>query len=508
MPDTTTGSYALFIPGIDDLEPIARGGFGTVYSGWQASMRRKVAVKVLDPASTDAEAEERFQREVMAMGSVSDHPNVVPVYATGTVDDRHYLVMPLLSDGSLADLLEHGALPPQEVVDLGVGLAGALAAAHHAGVLHRDVKPGNVLRTPYGAFQLADFGVARLADATQTMGGNLLATVAYAAPEVLAGEPATEASDVYSLGATLHAALRGRPPYEAGPDDAPISLAVRVINSDPPDLRAAGVPGDLASVVERAMAREVHDRWSTATDLRDALERLRLGAHSSPAAPATDVPLDATVPLAITPAVAVPPTEVHPVSGSPAVASEPVLAPIEPARRRRAWAGMLAVLALVAVGVAAWLARDDDTTADPSASEAPTTTGASSTTAPSSTTTTEPSTTTAPAPPTTSPAPAAPTSVADAIRSYYALMDGGRIDEGWALLSPGYQDRTGEASYRRFWQSIADVEVLEAGGGDLDGTATLRYTRDDGSTSTEAVALRFVRDPDGGGLLIDDYRVV
>ena len=155
------------------------------------------------------------------MGALSHHPNVVPVYETGSVDERLYLVMPLLPDGSLADQLASGPLAPAAVVELGRGLADALAAAHEAGVLHRDVKPANVLRTPHGTYQLADFGVARFVDATQTLGGLLLATVAYAAPEVLDGGPATAASDVYSLGATLHAALRGRPPFESGPGDAP-----------------------------------------------------------------------------------------------------------------------------------------------------------------------------------------------------------------------------------------------------------------------------------------------
>ena len=225
MPGSSTPT--LSIPGIDDLEPIGRGGFGTVYSGWQEALHRKVAVKVLHLAPGDAGSLARLQREGRAMGALSHHPNVVPVYETGVVNERLYLVMPLLPDGSLADHLASGPLPSRAVVELGRGLADALAAAHEAGVLHRDVKPPNVLLTPHGTYQLADFGVARFVDATQTQGGSLLGTVAYAAPEVLDGRPATVASDVYSLGATLHAALRGRAPYESGPDDAPLALAVR-----------------------------------------------------------------------------------------------------------------------------------------------------------------------------------------------------------------------------------------------------------------------------------------
>jgi non-specific serine/threonine protein kinase len=246
----------LEIPGIDDLEPIGRGGFGTVYRGWQAALRREVAVKVLDAPAVDAASERRFEREAMAMGSLSGHPNVVPVYDAGSVAGRPYLVMPLLRDGSLQDRLAAGPLPAEEVVRLGQGLADALSAAHAAGVLHRDVKPANVLRTSHGAPQLTDFGVAQVADMTLTLGGDLVATVGYAAPEVLSGEPATEASDVYSLGATLHAAARGEAPFAAGPDDTPMSLAVRVMTADPPDLRGASVPEGLCAVIERAMARD------------------------------------------------------------------------------------------------------------------------------------------------------------------------------------------------------------------------------------------------------------
>ena len=262
----------------------------TVYRGWQAALRREVAVKVLDAPAVDAASERRFEREAMAMGSLSGHPNVVPVYDAGSVAGRPYLVMPLLRDGSLQDQLAAGPLPAEEVVRLGQGLADALSAAHAAGVLHRDVKPANVLRTSHGVPQLTDFGVAQVADMTLTLGGDLVATVAYAAPEVLSGEPATEASDVYSLGATLYAAARGEAPFAAGPDDSPMSLAVRVMTADPPDLRGTGVPEGLGAVIERAMARDSAERYPSA---RGAAPRARRSGadhrcwpgHRSPSPP-------------------------------------------------------------------------------------------------------------------------------------------------------------------------------------------------------------------------------
>src|SRR5688572_6639261 len=301
--DTRPDPVILEIPGIEDLEPIGRGGFGTVYRGWQPALRREVAVKVLDAPAVDAASGRRFEREAMAMGTLSGHPNVVPVYDAGSVDGRPYLVMPLLSAGSLEDQLADGPLAADEVVRLGQGLADALSAAHAAGVLHRDVKPANVLRTSHGAPQLTDFGVAQVADTTLTLGGDLVATVSYAAPEVLGGGPATEASDVYSLGATLHAAARGEGPYPTGPDDSPMSLAVRVMTADPPDLRAAGVPAELADVIDRAMARDPAERYPSAEALRRALDDLALDAGPETAVTAVPVEEPTLVQPAVVPAV-------------------------------------------------------------------------------------------------------------------------------------------------------------------------------------------------------------
>lgn len=503
MVETTTGSRPLTIPGIERLEPVGRGGFGTVYRGWQTALRRQVAVKVLDARATDPEAVARFTREGMAMGAVSGHPNVVPVYSTGTVDDRLYLVMPYLEEGSLADRLAVGPMPAAEVVSIGRDLADAVAAAHASGVLHRDLKPANVLRTQYGAMQLADFGVARFVDTTQTLGSDVTATVPYAAPEVLSGEASSEASDVYSLGATLHAALRGRAPYEARPDEAAIAVAVRVLSADPPDLREVGVPDALASVIERAMARDVAQRYRTAAELRDALDDLDLDldgpAVDGPAVPATTA--IGAAPTSPAPALAdtVPVASVAPAPASPSFAPDRGAPP----GRGNRWA--LVVLVLLVTGVAAALIALGDDGGNPASP--PTTEAAAGSTAPPDSA--EPTTTTeAPAAEEPAPEPAATAwrDPEEAVRSYYALMDAGRIDEGWARLSPAYQARTGEASYRGFWESVSGVEVLEASGDGDVATATLRYALRDGTTSTERVTLRFVPAEDGS-LLIDDYTV-
>ncbi|MEJ7584136.1 MAG: serine/threonine-protein kinase [Acidimicrobiales bacterium] len=174
------------IDGITGLEVIGRGGFGTVYRGRQEEFKRTVAVKVLDASADENDVRRRFGHEIAAMGAVSHHPHMVAVYAAGTTADRRpFLVMPYLPGGSLAERIEQGPVPWPEAVSLGTRLAGALAAAHSVGVLHRDVKPGNIMFSSYGEPQLADFGIARIAGSTRTATGLVTATVTYAPPEIL-----------------------------------------------------------------------------------------------------------------------------------------------------------------------------------------------------------------------------------------------------------------------------------------------------------------------------------
>ena len=143
------------------------------------------------------------------MGALSGHPFIVTLYDAGfTADERPYLVMPYIADGTLHDRLASGPMPWQEVLMLGIHLAGALETAHRAGVIHRDIKPGNVLRSEYGN-QLSDFGIARLQGGHETQSGVITASISHAPPEILDGHAPSEQSDVYSLGSTLFEALTG-----------------------------------------------------------------------------------------------------------------------------------------------------------------------------------------------------------------------------------------------------------------------------------------------------------
>ena len=227
----------LGIPGLADPVQVGRGGSGAVYRARQPGLNRVVAVKVLSTV-LDQAGRDRFDREAYAMGTVAGHPNIVQVFTTGTTDTgRPYLVMPFVEGGSLADRVP---VPWQYAVHYAVRLCGALETAHRAGVLHRDVKPSNVLISQFGEPLLADFGIARVSGGFETSEGLISASIPYAAPEILEGRPATPAADVYSLAATAFCAIAGSPPFAAGRDEAMVSLYLRITRDPVPDLRGLG----------------------------------------------------------------------------------------------------------------------------------------------------------------------------------------------------------------------------------------------------------------------------
>jgi serine/threonine-protein kinase PknK len=487
------GAHALtpVIPDVEVLEVIGRGGSGAVYRGHQAALGRDVAVKVVSAPGAPEASVERWRREVSAMGRLSNHPNIVAVYAGGlTEDGSPYLVMPYVPGGSVHDRLQaEGPLPAADVATLGAKLAGALATAHAAGVLHRDVKPENVLLSPYGEPQLSDFGIARLVDSSTTAASGIWATIPYAPPEVLNGQPASEAADVYGLGATLHACLTGAAPFSAGPDETLVSLVARVMTAEPPPLAALGVPAPLAAVVERAMAKDPERRQVSAAALRRDLEGVAsLLARQDPtssegAAEATTVVAPApaepppVAPAASPVAVAPPPGAVLPSAAgstppplspaSPSSAGPPIQRPPAHPGGSRSRVGLAAAVVAVVgvlVLVAVLIVRGDGddgpqgTAMTPSTSDAPTTTAPPPSTTPSTTaptaTTTTPTTT---VPPT---AEAVAPDLATAATTYLDAVGAGDLDRAWTLTSSRFrqvQDRSGWAA---FWSGIDEVEVV------------------------------------------------
>jgi serine/threonine protein kinase len=260
---------------------LGRGGMGEVWAATDVRLDREVAVKLLraDLAEID-EVRQRFEGEARAAAALV-HPNVVAVFDAGEEDGAPFIVMERLPGRTLADeLAEGGPLSSSEARDLAVAVLRALEAAHGAGIVHRDVKPGNVLRATDGTWKVADFGIAKSAEAAGdlTVTGMMIGTPSYLAPERIDGEPATPASDLYALGVVLFEALTGRKPFAA---DSTIALAEQIRAGRAPALRElrGDVDPTLARVVERAMATDPRRRFAGASEMRRALREQPTGAR-------------------------------------------------------------------------------------------------------------------------------------------------------------------------------------------------------------------------------------
>lgn len=251
---------------------IGQGGFGVVYRASDDDHDRQVAIKVL-PGQLSADERRRFDRERRAMGRLGSHPSIVPVYDSGyTEAGEGYIVMELATGGTLGDRVESsGPLPWDDAVRYLIPVTEAVQTAHDNGVMHRDIKPDNILINELGYPKLTDFGIAAVVD-NETATTSTTATLAHAAPELLEGSPSTPAIDVYALGSTLHTLVSGLPPFmRAGEEANMAALINRLVNQSPPDLRPLGVPDEVASIVERALAKEPADRQSSAAELATEL---------------------------------------------------------------------------------------------------------------------------------------------------------------------------------------------------------------------------------------------
>jgi len=257
------------IEGLTDWKPLARGGFAVVWEARQLSLDRLVAVKVYQHELDDRDRR-RLLQEAATAGKLSDHPAIITAYDAGTLlDGRPYLIMELCSGGSLTQWFRPENRPSEEQVrQVGVRIADALAAAHACGVLHRDVKPANILIDGYGNVGLADFGLAAVTGAESTTVDGLRVTPAYAPPEVFELQPTTEAGDVFSLAATLYALLAGRPPRDLGADPVPLEQMVEIASR--PFEPLPEVNWYLMDVLSSALSNDPAAR-PTAAELRDRL---------------------------------------------------------------------------------------------------------------------------------------------------------------------------------------------------------------------------------------------
>jgi serine/threonine protein kinase len=348
---TTSDSSTRLIGGRYRLErSIGAGGMGTVWAGRDELLGREVAIKeVRFPAelsdAEQADLRERTLREARVTARLG-HPNVVTTFDVVEADGRPWIVMELLPSRSLSTMLrEDGPLAPYRVAEIGLGVLAALELSHAQGVVHRDVKPGNVLITPDGRPVLTDFGIATMAgDPALTSTGVVLGSPAYMSPERARGQRPGPAGDLWSLGATLYSAVEGRPPF-----DAPNALGtLTAVISDP--VEPPGVEGPLREAILGLLAKDPADRLDVPT-VRGLLQRAAADrtAELTPAAPASTVVLDRASR-----------TEALPLNGAPVAPPPPASTP--PDIRRR-WSRGLApavvalLLSLSAVAVIAYIAK-------------------------------------------------------------------------------------------------------------------------------------------------------
>ena len=288
-PDRLGGRYEL-------RDVLGKGGMGEVRDGWDTRLGRPVAVKLLRPELADnKDIRRRFEAEA-SLAATLNHPRVVSIYDCGEDQDVPYIVMERLSGRTLRDEIAAGRLPEGRVRKILLGVVEALQAAHEAGILHRDIKPGNILFADRDSVKVTDFGIAKTTDTDQTLTGHVLGTAAYLSPQRLSGQPASVADDLYALGIVGYECLAGLKPFA---DKNPIGLVRAVADGHAVPLASAcpGVDPALVAVIEAAMAREPERRFSTARAMFDALQTRWVAPVVAPPscpAPASTVPIPVT----------------------------------------------------------------------------------------------------------------------------------------------------------------------------------------------------------------------
>ena len=539
------------------LERIGGGGMGAVWLASDELLGRQVAVKqVLPPPTADETAVAQQRQRALREGRIAarlSHPHAVTVYDVAVEDGAPWLVMEYLPSRSLAEVLhQDGVLPVDQVAQVGAQVADALAATHAAGIVHRDVKPANVLigRGPRveGLVKITDFGISHASDdVTLTQTGQITGTPAFLAPEVARGGEVTPESDVFSLGATLYTCLEGHPPF--GMDDNALRLLHRVAGGEVIPPRRAG---SMSGTLTRMLAADPADRPTT-TEARDELARLAVGRDGDPttvllartklrsstnrarteelgtgALPAAGAGAAAAAAGAGAAAAAVvgdPGTAVQDVPAGPPTPSPPAVAPAaeRPRQSKRRRGPVLAALLLLAVllagGGALWLTSRGDTGTSADAgtvtdAPAPSSAPADDTSPPAE----EPSPTPEPsaAEPTSSATEEGPTSepssddpeqvVEQTLDRYYGLLPDDP-DAAYDLTGPFLRSQAGPGYYRDFWAPWAEVELRDVRGvrqdeaGVITATTEVRFTGDDGREQTERHQVRLVQDDDGDWLV-------
>jgi serine/threonine protein kinase len=511
---------------------LATGGMGTVWEAHDERLQRTVALKQLrlQPGLSKADTDIAIQRAMREARITArlHHPNAVQVYDIVDDDGQPSLVMQYVPSTSLQDIIrDRGPLPAAEVARIGTQVAAALAAAHRAGIVHRDVKPGNVLIADDGSAKITDFGISHaFDDVTLTSTGMVTGTPAYLAPEVARGAQSSFASDVYSLGSTLYMAMEGAPPF--GTDQNPMAVLHRVASAQPaPAVRS----GPLAPVLRDMMNPDPSARPDMVS-VANTLGTLRVGDTNNAMAAETEYigPEDHTKAMPDMKRLPAPPSSPPPLP--------PELMPVRE-EHRRGWVPILAaaiVVVLAAILAIVLLTNSGGTSGNGDGNQAlgptqtnkpqpthhsspshkrshthtskqpkPTPTPKTTPTSTTASSTTETSATATPSAPNGTPTSG---QLADSITHYYSVVPGD-TNTGWRLLTPSYQQGTagGRGTYERWWNSIDRVDVSNATGSPPGtATATLTYHFKDGRVSTERTQFGMVNQ--GGTLKINSSQVL
>jgi serine/threonine protein kinase len=489
------------------VEQVAAGGMGSVWEAWDERLQRRVALKQLHPQPGLSPAEtklasDRAMREARITARLH-HPHAVPVYDVVDFDGQPCLIMQYLPSKSLQALIkDRNVLSAGEVARIGGQVAGALAAAHQVGIVHRDVKPANVLIDEEGSAKITDFGISHaVGDVALTSTGMVTGTPAFLAPEVARGVESGPASDVFSLGSTLYAALEGSPPF--GTEENPMAMLHRVASGQivPPQRS-----GPLTETLLHMLAVDPSNRPS----MKQVADRLA-SAHAALSDPVSGAPtrrIDPTQRM-MPPPVEPPTTTVTlPAVGSPPPAAPFVVGGPPPGRRKRGLTAVTVAAIVLVLGLAAVLAtqllgdgsggggtaagnESSSPATKSSASRSAATTSAAQTTAPTSSA--PPSSTSSQSSSAPGNGQPSPAELTGAVRDYYGMLPDD-TNTAWTRLTPDYQAQTGgRGAYEKFWKGFQSVTTNNVRVNGDTVLADLRYVATNGKVSTETRSFRLVR---------------
>jgi beta-lactam-binding protein with PASTA domain len=332
------------------VRKLGSGGMADVYLAEDEELGRRIAIKILnDRHANDEQFVERFRREAKNAAGLS-HPNIVSIYDRGEAEGTYYIAMEYLDGRNLKELVvARGPLPIGDAIDATRQVLAALRFAHRKGVVHRDIKPHNVMADADGRLKVTDFGIARAGASQMTEAGSIIGTAQYLSPEQARGSAVDQRSDLYSVGIVLYEMLTGTVPFTG---ESPVEIAMRHLSDtpQPPSIQRPDIPPDLDMIVLRALAKNPEDRFQTAEEMDAELERVARGAG------VTTETADAATAVLSGAALDTAPTAITPMRRPPAAARQSYRYAEPPPRKRPFWPWLLALLLVVLAGLAGWYA--------------------------------------------------------------------------------------------------------------------------------------------------------